>query len=124
MPEIRTVQLTPPQPCGMLDPTRAGRICGQPASMATVEAAPVTVGGPAGYLLCLPICAACMDTAPKLADATSADLVMATVVFKLPTVPHPAVLEAAANLLTEQVTRMQRDARILRERAAEIARDN
>ena len=123
MPEIRTVQITPPQPCGMLDPTRSGRICGQPASMATVEAAPVTVGGPAGYLLCLPICSRCAATAPKLATE-GADLVLATIAFKLPTVPHPAVLEAAANVLTEQVERMQRDATILRERAAEIARDN
>lgn len=79
MPELRTIEITPPQPCGILDPIRPGQICGQPANRATAEAAPRTIGGPAGYLLVLPICEACaraltrnyaigLDTTPASAE--------------------------------------------------------
>lgn len=36
MPDLRIVQLVPPQPCGMLTPAAPGRVCGRPATLATV----------------------------------------------------------------------------------------
>lgn len=49
MPEIRIVELSPPQPCGILNP-QSGQICGRPALRATVEAAPRACAGAAGYV--------------------------------------------------------------------------
>ena len=125
MPEIRTIQLHPAQPCGML---KGNVICGQPATRATVEAAAVSAHGPAGYLLCLPVCADCAAATPRIAAADEAphthDLVLATVSMVLPTSQTPAVLIAAAGILDDHVDKMRRDARVLRERAAEIAQAN
>jgi hypothetical protein len=128
MPEIRTLRLDPPQPCGMLNPLASGQICGKPATLATAEAAPVKVCGPAGYLLILPICPECARANRKLAGVATGpaahDVVFATVSLVLPSAPAPAVLEAAAQMLDEQAARMRRDAKVLRERAAEITRGN
>jgi hypothetical protein len=128
MPEIRTVRLEPPQPCGMLNPLRSGQICGKPATLATAEAAPVKLCGPAGYLLVLPICPDCARTHRTLAGVatqpSATEVVLATISLALPTSPAPAVLEAAAQLLIDSAARMTRDAKVLRERAAEITRSN
>ncbi len=128
MPELRTLRLDPPQPCGVLDPLRSGQICGKPATLATAEAAPVSAVGPAGYLLVLPVCPDCARTAHKLAGVAeqprSHDVVFATISLALPDAPAPAVLEAAAQLLDENATKMRRDARILRAPAAELTRRN
>lgn len=123
MPEIRTVQLSPPQACGML---KGDQICGKPAVRATVEAAAVSVAGPAGYLLVLPICPECASAtlAGVATPPKSHDLVVATVTLALPDTSAPAVLEGAAQILDDHIAAMRSQAKILRERAAEIARSN
>jgi hypothetical protein len=125
MPEIRTIELSPPQACGILDPAKGGRICGKPARYATAEAAPVRVGGPAGYLLVLPICDSCARyVSPAIADRVANPPLVVHTTLALPPDPAPAVLVAAANLLDDQAQRMRRDAKILRERAGELVRRN
>jgi len=138
MPEIRTIQLNPPQPCGLLNPT-SGTICGAPAHNAAAEAAPMQCAGADGYLLVLPICDSCARSMAVLyagagdilaahravaAARDCGDLVVVSHTISLPETPAPAVLRAAADLLDQSAARMTRDAGVLRERADEIAARN
>lgn len=124
MPEIRTVELSPPQPCGVLDP-QSGQICGRPALRATVEAAPRTCAGAAGYLLVLPVCSACArGSGDAFASAGSVPehVAVLTTIITIPDTAAPGMYLSAARYLESQAARQQRDALVLRQRAAELAR--
>jgi hypothetical protein len=124
MPEIRTVELSPPQPCGVLDPA-SGRICGQPAVRATVEAAPQACAGAAGYLLVLPVCPACsrgVGRAFAPDQPAPEHVTVLTTTVHIPDNALPGAFLDAAQFLDGQAARLQRDAYALRERALELAR--
>jgi hypothetical protein len=126
MPEIRTVRLDPPQPCGIVDPV-SRQICGRPAVSATVEAAPVQVVGPAGFLLVLPICDGCARIGQSIRQRTASQppiVTVTTMSVVLPDHPSPGALREAASIIDQEIRRLQRDAGILRERADEIAARN
>jgi hypothetical protein len=125
MPEIRTVRLDPPQPCGIVDPL-SRQICGQPATSATVEAAPVQMVGPVGFLLVLPICSSCARAGQAVRQRTGPGVAVTvtTMSVVLPDHPSPGALREAALIIDQETQRLQRDAGILRERADEIAARN
>ncbi len=125
MPEIRTIRLDPPQPCGIVDP-RSGRICGRPAVSATVEAAPVQVVGPVGFLLVLPICNSCARAGQAIRGRTGPPptITVTTTSVVLPDHPTPGALREAACYFDREAQRLQRDASVLRERADEITARN
>jgi hypothetical protein len=119
MREIHIVYLDPPQPCGIQD-RATGQVCAQAARIGAIEGDDGVEGG---YLRVLPVCDACasarVDNPALCVDEH--ELVLVTHSVALPEVPQPGVLREAAQLLDEQATRMRGDARILRERADELA---
>jgi len=123
MPEIRTIELSPPQPCGVLDQA-TGQICGRPALRATVEAAPRACAGAAGYLLVLPVCPACARGSGDALAGTGAVpqfVAVLTTTIAIPDDAPPGMYLHIARYLDDQAGRFQRDAIVLRERAGEIA---
>jgi hypothetical protein len=124
MPELRVIELSPPQPCGVLN-GQSGQICGRPALRATVEAAPRACAGAAGYLLVLPVCSACArGTGDAFASAGSVPthVTVLTTIVHIPDSAPPGAYLGAARYLDDQAGRLQRDAGVLRERAFELAR--
>jgi len=124
MPEIRTIELSPAQACGILDPA-TGRICGKPTTWATVEAAPRTCVGAAGYLLVLPVCRDCARGSGDAFVSVTPPPEHVTVLTTTVAIPDDALPGAyldAAQFLESQARRQQRDALVLRERAFELAR--